>query len=119
MSWIGQSDAIQVAKTPSDQHVIWNRVTAFAVGARRGPRRTIAMAYPAASSPTINQTSGWGVHFGKSTANGMGPSSDLQECVEGQQHDEVEADRGDGADEEEAPEHRLVGAEMHVPRRHQ
>src|SRR5215218_4590429 len=91
MSWIGQSDASHVANTPSDQHVTWKRDTALERdgaepcsdewdgaaestrydGARRGPRRTIAMAYPAASNPTINQTSGWGVHFGKSTANGM------------------------------------------------
>jgi hypothetical protein len=40
---------------------------------QRGPRRMMAIAYPAPKRPTSNQTSGWGVQPGKATAGVTGP----------------------------------------------
>ena len=55
-----------MASTPSDQHVIWKRVTTgeARTAPSAGPSRTMPIAYPAANSPTNNQTSGWGVQLG-------------------------------------------------------
>ena len=58
MSWIGQSAATQTASTPSAKHTTCNRVTgARPAAAYRGPTRTTATAYDAASAATSSQTS--------------------------------------------------------------
>src|SRR3954471_24045824 len=110
-----------MAKTPSDQHVIWNRVTtASPAGAQRGPSRTIAIAYPAAKRPTNSQTSGCGVQVGRATAAGINsPASAGEDAVQRRQHDEIEQGCGDRTHDEEPLEHRLVGAQVHEPRRDQ
>ena len=58
MSWIGQSAATQTASTPSAKHTTCNRVTgARPAAAYRGPTRTTATAYDAASAATSSHTS--------------------------------------------------------------
>src|SRR5262245_35293921 len=118
MSWIGQSAATQIAATPSPKHTTWRRVTAaFPGSAYRGPTRTTATAYAAANAATRTHVSTWGCQAGGATARLM-PGSTAED-VQGRQHDQIQGDRGDDADHEEAAEDRLVGPQVHVPRRDQ
>ena len=65
MSWIGQSAATQIATTPSAKQITCSRVTGGRPGAAyRGPTRTTATAYAAASAATSSHTSTWGCQLG-------------------------------------------------------
>src|SRR5262249_12901602 len=118
MSWMGQSAATQIAATPSPKHTAWRRVTAARPGsAYRGPTRTTTRPYAAAIAATSTHVSTCGCQAGGATARLM-PGSTAED-VQGRQHDQVQGDRGDDPDYKEAAEDRLVGPQMHVPRRDQ
>src|SRR5262249_35679719 len=88
---------------PAEKVAIWNRVaTGVPFGARRGPRRRSATAYPTAIAAINSQTSGCGAHTGNATsAASKGTSSVLRDQVDRREDedphdvDEVPVQTGD------------------------
>src|SRR5438552_9832230 len=112
-----------MAKRPRHQHVTWKRVTTGRPGSTYfGPMRLTAIAYAAKSEATSSQTSRWKCQPGRwktacasITASPEVGSVGSREAVEARQDDQVQDHRREQTHDEEPPEDRLVGAEMHVP----